>query len=490
MASNTKRRRSRQVDITPSVEELLSKRNSEMTAVQCFAEFFDNAIDAGARNIHASIDNERKVASVSDDGNGMLSAAAALVSGRHVRSGDRHGSSRYGVGMKDAGWRLGSCLTVDSVKDGLRTRSVADCESIMRRRKWVVTERSGKASDKPNGTKITVTKFDFQWSSNSPSVLRTGLEKLYADALRAGITMTVNGVKLVAPQEPRLRVERTAELEVDGKRFWVRGGILAGGQDAVSNGVTIRLPYRVICWGERAGFDGYDVSDFWAEVVLIEEKDDRSTWFRVTDHKNSLHEKTAICRLVAKQFEDVLKPQSSSHVITIPLPRSPKKDEDGLIVDDNGNVPVKDEAGDVGPQHEDEDEGGGGGPGGQPQGVAGIDESGNKRAAPKKKRGYDLNIRMSPLKSETVAECRVGDKSATVVLGQQGNVFRGYTPGRDNGALRDAVALFAVANGLVLRHEDDPKTPLDFLIDGSDKPMDRVLRTYDNLLTQWKPIKK
>jgi hypothetical protein len=488
MAPKTKHRRSRQVDITPSVDELLSKRNSEMTAVQCFAEFFDNAIDAGARHVHASIDSDRKVASVSDDGNGMLSAAAALVSGRHVRSGDRHGSSRYGVGMKDAGWRLGSCLTVDSVKDGFRTRSVADCESIMRRQKWVVTERSGKVSDKPNGTKITVTKFDFQWSSNAASLLRTGLEKLYADALRAGITMTVNGVELVAPPEPRLRVERTAELEVDGKRFRVRGGILASGQDAVSNGVTIRLPYRVICWGERAGFDGYDVSDFWAEVVLIEEKDDRSTWFRVTDHKNSLHEKTAICRIVAKLFEDVLKPQSSSHVITIPLPRSPKKDDDGLIIDDNGNAQVNDEPRDVGPQHE--DEGGGGGPGGQPPGVAETAENGSKRAAPKKKRGYDLKIRMSPAKIETVAECRVGDKSATVVLGQQGNVFRGYTPGRDNGSLRDAVALFAVASGLVLRHEDDPKTPLDFLIDGSDKPMDRVLRTYDNLLTQWKPLKK
>ena len=489
MAHRTKRRRSRQVDITPSVEELLSKRNSEMTAVQCFAEFFDNAIDAEARNIHAVIDDDRGVAWVSDDGNGMPSAAAAMQSGKHVRSGKSHGSSRYGVGMKDGGWRLGSCFTVDSVKDGFRTKSSADCDSIMRRGKWVVTERSGKASSLPNGTKITISKFDFQWSSNSPSLLRTGLEKLYADALRSGITMTVNGVALVAQPQPRLRVERTAELEIDGKRLFVRGGILSPGQDAVSNGVTMRLPFRVICWGERAGFDGYDVSDFWAEVVLLEEKDNRETWFRVTDHKNSLHEKTAICRLVAKMFEDVLKPQSSSHVITIPLPRSPKKDDDGLIVDPVGKVLVGGDSGDVGPEHED-DKPGNGEPGGQPPGVSGIDDSGSDRATPKKKRGYEVNIRMSPAKTETVAECRVGDKSATVVLGQQGHVFRAYTPGRDEGKLRDAVAFFAVACGLVMRHEDDPKTPLDFLIDGSDKQVDRVMRTYDNLLTQWKPLKK
>ena len=489
MVHKTKRRRSRQVDITPSVEELLSKRNSEMTAVQCFAEFFDNAIDADAKNIKAAVEDDREVAWVTDDGNGIPSAAAALQSGNHVRSGGSHGSSRYGVGMKDAGWRLGSCFTVDSVKDGWRTKSAADCESIMQRGKWVVTERSGKANSSPNGTKITISKFDFEWASNSQSLLRAGLEKLYPDALRSGITMTVNGVSLVAQPVPRLRVERTAELNIDGKKFRVRGGLLSAGQESVSNGVTIRLPFRVICSGQRAGFDGYDVSDFWAEAVLREDKDDRSTWFRVTDHKNSLREKTTICRLVANMFKDVLKPESSSHVITIPLPRSPKKDDEGLIVDSDGIVFVGDESGDVGPQRQDDNDGGGD-TNRQPAGVCEIDDNGAKRATAKKKRGYEVNIRFQPAKSETIVECRVGDKSATVVLGQHGNVFRNYTSGRDDGRLRDSVAFFAIACGLVMRPEDDPKTPLDFLIDASEKHLDCVFRTYDNLLTQWKPVKK
>ena len=489
MARHTQRRKSRQVDITPSVEELVSKRNSEMTAVQCFAEFIDNSIDSGARNIDVLIEIDRQIARISDDGRGMSSAAEALKSGLHVGSGESQGSSRYGVGMKDAGWRLGSCFTVYSVKDGLRTQSKADCDSIIRRRRWLVTERSGKSGAKPNGTKITVSKFDFQWFGNSPSLLRTGLEKLYADAVRSGITIKVNGFALVAQDQPRLRVERTDNLEIDGKRFRVRGGILSSGQESISNGVTIKLPFRVICWAERAGFDGYDLSDFWAEVLLIEDKDDRSTWFRVTDHKNSLHEKTAICRAVAKVFQDILKPMGSSHVITIALPKPPKSEDDALIITQEGGVTVTDGFGDVGPQHGD-DAGGGGDLSGEPNGVAKTDEQGAKRAATKKKRGYDLNIRMSHANSETVAECRVGDKSATVALGQLGNVFRGYTPGRDGGVMRDAVAFFAVACGLVLRHEDDPKTPLDFLIDSSDKPIDCVLRTYDNLLNQWKPVKK
>jgi hypothetical protein len=42
----------------------------------------------------------------------------------------------------------------------------------------------------------------------------------------------------------------------------------------------------------------------------------------------------------------------------------------------------------------------------------------------------------------------------------------------------------------VLRHEDDPKTPLDFLIDQSAKPSERVLKTLDNLLAQWNPKAK
>ena len=488
MAHRTKKRRSRQVDITPAVEELLSKRNSEMTAVQCFAEFIDNAIDAGGKNICVTIDKERKTASVVDDGGGTASAAAAMKSGRHVRSGIAHGSSRYGVGMKDAAWRLGPCFTVDSVQAGLRTKATADCDVIMSRGKWIVLERSGKATTKANGTTIEVTGFDLQWSVNAPTLLRTGLEKLYADAIRSGVRITVNGVELVEPPAPRLRVERVADLQLsENRRFRVRGGLLSSGQDSVSNGVSIRLPFRVICSGLQIGFDGFDLSDFWAEVLLLEDKDDRSTWFRVTDHKNSLHEKPDICRRVAEMFRDLLKPQSSSHVITIPLPRAPKKEDDGLILDPGGLFPVGDEPGDVGSEHD--GGGGGGGPGGQPDGVAGTDENGAKRATPKKKRGYDLIIRMSPAKSETVAECRVGDKSATVVLGQQGNVFNGYSPRGDSGALRDAVAIFAVSCGLVMRQEDDPKTPLDFLIDTSEKQIERVFKTYDNLLEQWKTSK-
>jgi hypothetical protein len=66
-------------------------------------------------------------------------------------------------------------------------------------------------------------------------------------------------------------------------------------------------------------------------------------------------------------------------------------------------------------------------------------------------------------------------------------MWLGYHAGRDGGALRDNVSMFAVASGLVLRHEDDPKTPLDFLVDQSAKQSDRVLKTLDNLLLQWNP---
>jgi hypothetical protein len=487
MAPRAKRRPSRRIDITPSVEELVSKRNSEMSAAQCFAEFIDNSIDADAKSIVIRVDDGAGVVRVCDDGNGMDSAASALRSGRHVASGSKQGSSRYGVGMKDAGWRLGAAFVVDSVKDGRRSRATADCDKIIKRGKWVVTERVGRTT-KRNGTQIIVTRVDFPLGGNMLTRVRTELEKIYPDAMRAGVKISVNDVRLVPSLAPVLRVERTHEIMIGRKRCRVRGGILAPGQDWVQAGVMIRLPFRVICRGERAGFDGYDVSEFYADVELLEDKDDRQTWFRVTDHKNSLFEKTAICREVARLFKDMLKAQDSSHVITIPIPKAPQKTGPGsMIVDPQGITKVSGDPGEVGNEHgeergEDHD------PRRRdcdPPGKL-IDESGSKAAKPKRKRGYDISISFSNTSPETVSECRCGEKSASVVLGRQSDTFRNYTEGKDKGALRDSVSFFAVAAALVTRSSDDPKTPLDSLVDDSEKTLDRILGTFDSIINQSK----
>lgn len=484
MATRTGKRHPRRIDVTPTTYQLHSYRASGMTAVLCFGELIDNCIGAKARSIEIVIDGGTRTIAVTDDGCGMHSAAMAFQPGRHDEHGDEQGSSRYGVGLKDAGWRLGEVIKIVTVRDGRKTVSVADTDVMIRRGKWEVTERAFKTTSSP-GTVVTVGRVDFPLTNSSISRLRTELEKLYVDALHDGISITINGVSLLPASRPRFRLVREAEAEVDGKRFAVRGGILSPGQDGISSGVTIKLPLRVLCSGERAGLESYDVSQFYAEVTLIEDKDDRQTWFRVTKHKDSLHEKTVVCRKVAEIFSDMLRPYTPNHVITIPLPRSPKKEDEGSIVDPNGDTQVADGIGDVGPQHD--GNGGGGGPGVPPGGVAEIDETGKKKAAPKKKRGYDLNVQIDGTKSESVAECRLGEKSAAVIFGGQSPMWRGYHAGRDGGALRDSMAMFAVANGLVLRHEDDPKTPLDFLVDQSAKQSERVLKTLDNLLSQWNP---
>ena len=484
MGTKTGKRHPRRIDVTPTTYQLHSYRESGMTALSCFGELIDNCIGAMAGNIEIVINGDTRTISVTDDGCGMHSAAMAFQPGRHIEHGDEQGSSRYGVGLKDAGWRLGEVIKIVTVRDGRKTVSVADTDVMIRRGKWEVTERVFKSAA-PAGTVVTVGRVDFPLSNSSISRLRTELEKLYVDALRQGITITINGVSLVPACSPKFRSVREAEAEIDGKRFRVRGGILSPGQDNVSSGVTIKLPLRVLCSGERAGLESYDVSQFYAEVTLIEEKDDRQTWFRVTKHKDSLHEKTAVCRKVAEIYADMLRPYTPNHVITIPLPRTPKTEDEGLIIDPNSEVPVTDEIGDVGPQHD--EEGGGSGLGGQPQGIAETDEAGKKRAGTKKNRGYDLNVQIDPMRPEAVAECRLGEKSATVIFGGQNPMWRGYHAGRDGGSLRDSVSMFAVASGLVLRHVDDPKTPLDLLVDQSAKQSERVLRTLDNLLAQWNP---
>jgi hypothetical protein len=484
VGTRTGKRHPRRIDVTPTTYQLHAYRASGMTALSCFGELIDNCIGAKARSIDIVIDGDTRTITVTDDGCGMHSAAMAFQPGRHIEHGDEQGSSRYGVGLKDAGWRLGEVIKIVTVRDGRKTVSVADTDVMIRRGKWEVTERVRKTTAQA-GTVVTVGRVDFPLSNSSISRLRTELEKLYVDALREGIAIAINGTLLTPADRPRFRSIRESEAEVDGKRFRVRGGILAPGQDSVSSGVTIKLPLRVLCSGERAGLESYDVSQFYAEVTLIEDKDDRQTWFRVTKHKDSLHEKSAVCRKVAEIYADMLRPYTPNHVITIPLPRTPKTEDEGLIIDPKGGIPVTDEGGDVGQQHV--EEGGGGGPGGQPNGVSETDDAGKKRSCPKKKRGYDLNVQIDGEKFEAVAECRLGEKSATVILGGKSNMWLGYSAGNDKGRLRDSVSMFAVASGLVMRHEDDPKTPLDFLVDQSAKQSERVLKTLDNLLAQWNP---
>ena len=490
MGTRTGKRHPRRIDVTPTTYQLHSYRASGMTALSCFGELIDNCIGAKSRNIDIVIDGDTRTITVTDDGCGMNSAAMAFQPGRHVEHGDEQGSSRYGVGLKDAGWRLGEVIKIVTVRDGRKTVSVADTDVMIRRGKWEVTERAFKTTAQ-TGTVVTVQRVDFPLSAGSISRLRTELEKLYVDALREGITITINGTSLAPADRPKFRSVREAEAEVDGKRFRVRGGILSQGQDIVSSGVTIKLPLRVLCSGERAGLESYDVSQFYAEVTLIEEKDNRQTWFWVHKHKDGLREKAAVCRKVAEIFADMLKPYTPNHVITIPLPKPPRpEDADGdMAIDNAGETTATQGQGDViGPGDlpgVDIPGEGGGRSGGHV-----IEDGGSLKAKPRKKRGYDLNVQIDGTKSEAVAECRLGEKSATVIFGGQSPMWHGYHAGRDGGALRDAMSMVSVASGLVLRHEDDPKTPLDFLIDQSAKQSERVLKTLDNLLAQWNPKAK
>ena len=483
MATRTGKRQPRRIDVTPTTYQLHSYRASGMTALACFGELIDNCIGAKARSIDIAIDGDTRTITVTDNGCGMHSAAMAFQPGRHVEHGDEQGSSRYGVGLKDAGWRLGEVITIVTVRDGRKTVSRADTDVMIRRGKWEVTERAKKTTAQA-GTVVTVGRVDFPLSNSSISRLRTELEKLYVDALREGITITINETSLSPADRPKFRSVREADAEMDGKKFRVRGGILSPGQDNVSSGVTIKLPLRVLCSGERAGLESYDVSQFYAEVTLVEQKDDRQTWFRVTKHKDSLHEKATICRKVAEIFADMLKPYTPNHVITIPLPKPPKCDEPDLMaLANDGETSAASGEGDVvghGSNRGDGSDGTG-------SGDAAVDDGGSLKAKPRKKRGYDLNVQIDGMKPEAIAECRLGEKSATVIFGGKNPMWRGYSAGNDGGRLRDSMSMVAVASGLVLRHEDDPKTPLDFLIDQSAKQSERVLRTLDNLLAQWNP---
>lgn len=126
MGTRTGKRHPRRIDVTPTTYQLHLYRNSGMTALSCFGELIDNCIGAKARNIKIVIDGDARTMTVTDDGCGMHSAALAFQPGRHIEHGDEQGSPRYGVGLKDAGWRLGESIKIVTVRDGRKTVSVAD----------------------------------------------------------------------------------------------------------------------------------------------------------------------------------------------------------------------------------------------------------------------------------------------------------------------------------------------------------------------------
>jgi DNA gyrase/topoisomerase IV subunit B len=112
----------------------------DMSLKKAIAELVANAIDQDAKEIEVSFDADKRVLTISDDGNGPPEGLEKLVEiGRHVSS-KSNPIGRFGWGHKDAVCWLANVVNVYSqTRDGSKQSMFANWRSMMNSKKWDFT---------------------------------------------------------------------------------------------------------------------------------------------------------------------------------------------------------------------------------------------------------------------------------------------------------------------------------------------------------------
>ena len=211
-------------------------------------ELNDNAIQAGARNIHVEFgfdagNKARKKAdavAVIDDGHGMdaLMIRAAVIWGGTHRHNDRTGFGRYGYGLPSACVSIGTRYTVFSKVEGGEWHKVTvdldEIEDHFRKATgpvraempkqieppgWVVAAIKSRFKQFRSGTVVLIEKIDRldHWTAQ---VLRTDLLQEFGITYRnflSQVSMGVDGA-MVEPTDPLFLTEGFRFYDVDTDR--------------------------------------------------------------------------------------------------------------------------------------------------------------------------------------------------------------------------------------------------------------------------------
>lgn len=119
----------------PQAELLLhSLRSVGYSEESAIADIVDNAITAGADEVHITFDWENKIVSIVDDGQGM--ETEELYKNMQIGSSEPDASraendlGRFGLGMKTAAFSLGRKVTVVSLKDNKVSNAAWDLDKV------------------------------------------------------------------------------------------------------------------------------------------------------------------------------------------------------------------------------------------------------------------------------------------------------------------------------------------------------------------------
>jgi hypothetical protein len=189
-----------------------------------------------------------KSVSVEDDGRGMLDVTSAVRLGDHRVDLDA-GIGMYGIGLKDAWLYAGDSITVESVRNGIKSSISTSVRQMIANGDWSVSPPVQTEVGDPSGTTISL---GLKAGRNLPS--KDNIAKIawaFTPALLSGkqVLWVTNCKKrpLTATELPPLIDVVDDEFEVEGKLVKIHIGIVKDGH-AMSNGpLWYQHKHRTIC---------------------------------------------------------------------------------------------------------------------------------------------------------------------------------------------------------------------------------------------------
>lgn len=237
-----------QIDITPDTHVINSIKSSHMKWPVAIGELVDNSFDAGANRVELGFPGKRTF-TCCDDGRGTNNIAGMFTIGRHTPSKSTR-LGMYGVGLKDTSIWLFGLTTIRTVHSGVMRTAVVNWSHIERSGQWRIDAPLEESCGKPSGTLITFENI----TKNPPSNLNDlalDLGYRFFPAINEGrqivITRPKAGAIPVRPyQLPPLDKTVDELIEVDGRKFHLRAGIVSSESQNRRPGFAIVYGHRVV----------------------------------------------------------------------------------------------------------------------------------------------------------------------------------------------------------------------------------------------------
>lgn len=198
-----------EADVFGSIRD---KRNKTFALWKALCEIIDNSVDANASEVNISELNGDVV--ITDNGEGFVDIASALVIGKSTKTGDGK-IGRFGVGLKDASIRFSGKTIIESNNLGC----VIDWDSILR---GVIDPVADDYQVTTNG----ITKIIWKDFIYSKSIETDKMSKIYGELISNNkLKLTINGVEIKAAPMPLFNEELSAEINYEGKKAIISGGV-------------------------------------------------------------------------------------------------------------------------------------------------------------------------------------------------------------------------------------------------------------------------